>query len=72
MQLFKRSDCHSAVAARAIVAAAFALTLLHAGAASAQNYYGTDQRYCDRSAINWYSVLIGRNWMPDEEFAPLR
>jgi len=52
MQLFKRSDCHNAVAAHAIVAAAFSLTLLHAGAASAQNYYGTDQRYCDRSAIN--------------------
>jgi len=34
------------------MAVAFALSLLHAGTAGAQNYYGTDQRYCDRSAIN--------------------
>jgi surface antigen len=52
MQLFTRSDRHGAVAARAIAAAAIALPLLHAGMARAQNYYGTDQRYCDRSAIN--------------------
>jgi surface antigen len=56
MPFFKRSDCrsdrHGAVAARAIAAAALALTLLHAGGASAQNYYGTDQRYCDHSALS--------------------
>jgi surface antigen len=52
MPLFKRCDRHGAVAARAIAAAALALGLLHAGVATAQNYYGTDQRYCDRSAIN--------------------
>ena len=52
MPLFNRCDRHGTVAARAIAAAALALGLLHASAASAQNYYGTDQRYCDRSAIN--------------------
>jgi surface antigen len=57
MPFFKRSDCrsdrHGAVAARAIAAAVLTLTLLHAGTASAQNnYYGTDQRYCDHSALS--------------------
>jgi surface antigen len=52
MPLFKRPDCDGAIAARIIAASALALTLFHAGAASAQNYYGTDQRYCDRSAIS--------------------
>lgn len=52
MNPFQRSDRHAGIAARAILAAGFVLSLLHAGAASAQNYYGTDQRYCDRSAIN--------------------
>ena len=51
MKLFKRSNRHGNAAACAIAAGALALTLLHAGAASAQSY-GTDQRYCDRSAIN--------------------
>ncbi len=52
MKLFKRSDRPGRVVARAIAAAALALSLLHTGAVRAQNYYGTDQRYCDRSAIS--------------------
>jgi surface antigen len=52
MQLFNRSDWYGVVGARVIAPAALTLTLLHAGAASAQNSYGTDQRYCDHSALS--------------------
>lgn len=52
MKLLQRSNRRARIAPHALMAAAFALSLLHAGAAHAQNYYGTDQRYCDRSAIN--------------------
>ncbi|HWE76448.1 MAG TPA: RT0821/Lpp0805 family surface protein [Stellaceae bacterium] len=53
MQVFGQINSCGTVGARAIAVAALALTVLHAGAARAQNnYYGTDQRYCDRSAIN--------------------
>ncbi|HEY1507194.1 MAG TPA: RT0821/Lpp0805 family surface protein [Stellaceae bacterium] len=51
MQFFKQINGGSAVGTRAIAAAAVTVALLCAGTASAQNY-GTDQRYCDRSAIN--------------------
>lgn len=37
---------------RGLGAAALGLALLYAGAAQAQNAFGTDQRYCDRSAIS--------------------
>jgi surface antigen len=53
MQFFKPMRGYLAVATRTVAAAALTLTLLHAGAARAQNnYYGTDQRYCDHSALS--------------------
>jgi surface antigen len=50
MRLLMRSR-HGARAA-AILTAAVVVLGLHAGSARAQNYYGTDQRYCDRSAVS--------------------
>lgn len=53
MRFFKRVDGYGAVVARTIAAVGLTLTVLHAGTASAQdNYYGTDQRYCDHSALS--------------------
>jgi surface antigen len=50
--LFNRCDIGRRGLARGLGAATLAAAVLHAGTAGAQDYYGTDQRYCDRSAIS--------------------
>lgn len=52
MNFFTRSESCRFSILRGLAAAAFGLAMLHPGAARAQNDFGTNNRYCNRSAIS--------------------